>query len=61
MVTLNKIGNNPNTNYMTIYGLSTDIKPVDVFEDIRIANGSVFIEMDTDKKFYYDAENSAWN
>ena len=37
------------------YGLSTDtVRPEDC------ANGSQFIEMDTGKVFFYDAENQQW-
>ena len=38
----------------TYYGLSTDTKPLDV------ANGSAFIEMDTSKLYFFDAENPIW-
>lgn len=36
-------------------GLSTDNKPT---EDI--GNGSIFIEIDTKKIYFYDEENSTW-
>lgn len=36
-------------------GLSTDNKPT---EDI--GNGSIFIEIDTKKIYFYDEENSQW-
>lgn len=35
-------------------GLSTDDKPTDA------PNGSDFLEMDTGKMWYFDAENSQW-
>ena len=38
----------------TYYGLSTDTKPSNV------ANGSVFIEMDTSTLYFFDAENGEW-
>lgn len=38
----------------TYYGLSTDTKPS------AAPNGSVFIEMDTSKIYFYDAENKEW-
>jgi hypothetical protein len=41
-------------------GLSTDEKPTTLGEDKLIANGSVFIEMDTQKIFFFDAENEEW-
>ena len=37
-------------------GLSTDTKPT---EGVR--NGSVFLEMDTGKTYFYDEENSEWD
>lgn len=40
-------------------GLSTDTKP-SVVGDKTIANGSVFIEIDTQKLFFYDLENEQW-
>lgn len=46
-----------NGRYMgavTYYGLSTDTKPVSA------GNGSVFIEVDTQKGFFFDAENATW-
>lgn len=40
-------------------GLSTDTKPTS-FGDDAIANGTVFIEIDTGKFFMYDGENQQW-
>lgn len=39
----------------TFYGLSTDAKPSE-----NVANGSVFIEMDTSTIYFYDLENKTW-
>lgn len=39
----------------TYCGLSADTKPT-----TGIANGSVFIEMDTSKLYFFDSANSAW-
>ena len=39
----------------TYYGLSTDSKPTE-----GVGNGSAFIEMDTSKVYFFDAENSEW-
>lgn len=36
-------------------GLSTDRKPI---EDVN--NGSIFLEMDTEKLFMFDGENKKW-
>lgn len=41
---------------VTIYGTSTDDKPTDE----TIANGSIFVETDTQKVFMYDEENTTW-
>ena len=40
-------------------GLSTDNKPTEI-DGKTIGNGSVFIEIDTGKIFFYDAENEEW-
>ena len=39
----------------TFYGLHDDSKPTS-----GVGNGSCFIEMDTGKAFFFDAENSLW-
>lgn len=40
-------------------GLSTDEKPTKIGNKV-IDNGSVFIEIDTQKIFFYDLENQQW-
>lgn len=40
-------------------GLSTDTKPTEVNER-EVGNGSTFIEIDTGKIFFCDAENEEW-
>lgn len=40
-------------------GLSTDTKPTEI-DGKEIANGSVFIEIDTQKILFFDAENEEW-
>lgn len=42
------------------FGLSTDEKPIGKLGNVKIANGSVFIEMDTKKIYMYDEENQTW-
>lgn len=42
------------------FGKSTDEKPIGKFNDIKINNGSVFVEMDTKKIFMYDEEGQVW-
>ena len=39
-----------------VRGLSTDEKPT-----TNITNGSVYIEIDTGKVYFYDADNKQWN
>ena len=41
--------------YIEARGLSTDNKPT-----TDIANGSMYIEMNTGKVYFYDAEGEAW-
>lgn len=41
--------------YIEARGLSTDSKPTD-----DIYNGSMYIEMNTGKVYFYDAEGEAW-
>ena len=40
-------------------GLSTDTKPTEINES-QIDNGSIFIEIDTGKIYFYDLENQEW-
>lgn len=42
------------------FGLSTDEKPVDKVDGIKVTNGSMFIEMDTKKIYLFDEENQIW-
>jgi len=42
-----------------IRGLSTDTKPIET-DGLKIDNGSVFIETNTQKIFFYDLENQEW-
>lgn len=59
--TLRKYGAKYNTTYCELCGLSTDTKPIIQYDGVGIANGSLYIEMDTDKKYLYDEENQTWN
>ena len=45
----------PGVYLKKIYGLSSDTKPT-----YQIANGSIFIEMDTSDVYFFDEENSRW-
>ena len=40
-------------------GLSTDDKPT-TFEGKKIGNGSIFVEMDTEKIYFYDLHSETW-
>lgn len=64
MISIYKKENNKFTNEGEIIsaelrGLSTDGKPNKI-GDKTIDNGSTFIEIDTGKIFFYDAENEEW-
>lgn len=67
MITLQKIEDveryrvNPDVSYISVElrGLSTDTKPTE-FNGEQIDNGSIFIEIDTGKIFFYDLENEEW-
>lgn len=58
--TLRKYGAKYNTTFCQFCGLSTDNKPIISFNGINIANGSEFVEIDTDTKYLYDAEHQQW-
>ena len=60
MITLNKYGNRENRVWLELYGLSTDEKPIEKFDDIFIGNASTYYEMDTKNTFMYDEENKKW-
>lgn len=40
----------------TFFGLSTDVKPTGA----AVANGSAFIELDTSKIYFYNADGAEW-
>lgn len=46
---------NPIGSAVVAAGLSTDSKPTD-----GIANGSMFVEMDTGKIYLFDADGETW-
>ena len=52
---ISKTGLEANTTLFTFAGLSTDTKPT----GDNIQNGSTYIEMNTGKLFFYDAEGAA--
>lgn len=64
MVTLYKIENTeirPDAEIISaeLRGLSTDTKPTEIGKR-TIGNGSVFIETDTQKLFFYDETSQTW-
>jgi hypothetical protein len=54
------ITNGQDYKKVSLVGLSTDTKPVETFDDAKIANGSTFYAMDTGDVFMYDAEHDTW-
>lgn len=42
------------------FGLSTDTKPTETYDNMAIANGSTFMEMDTKTLSYYDESANDW-
>lgn len=58
MITIDKqiqdVGDTIATNE-TYYGLSTDSKPT-----TGVGNGSIFIEMNTGKAYFFNAAGNAW-
>ena len=46
-----------NNRTWVIYGLSSDEKPV----NSSIGNGTIFIEVDTSNRWYFDEEKQAWS
>ena len=60
MITLNKYGDKCNRVYLELYGLSTDTKPIEKFENVFIGNGSTLYTMDDKKAYIYSEENHTW-
>ena len=48
------------TYEMSFKGLSTDTKPTEKYNNLRIANGSTFMEIDTKSLKFYDEEGAQW-
>lgn len=57
MVTLDKSDVNEPLSFR---GLSTDTKPKVKYGDLKILNGSSFLEMDTQLVFFYDGAADDW-
>lgn len=65
MVTIYKTDVVKNTDegqvvYGELRGLSDDPKPTSNFEGKIIGNGCVFVEIDTQKLFFFDADSQEW-
>lgn len=43
-----------------IVGLSTEIKPVILYEKYLMSSGSKFVESDTGNKYMYDQDGRKW-
>lgn len=54
-----KTTKNGETSSYELRGLSTDEKPTKI-EGKDIPNGTIFIEINTGKIFFYDLENKLW-
>ena len=64
MISLYKIGKTnviESNTYISVElrGLSTDTKPTE-YNNRKIDNGSVFIEIDTGKLYFFDYESQEW-
>lgn len=60
MVTLQKIGDRHNRSVLQIVGLSTDVKPTVKVENMPLTNGSIYVELNTGKRYLFDEENKMW-
>lgn len=58
-VTLNNYGKMANMNTAEFYGKSTDEKPTEQ-NGGNIINGSIYVEIDTGRAYFYDAEMKMW-
>ena len=54
-----KIGEENTTIYGELRGKSTDTKPTEIDGKI-VGNGCAYVEIDTGKIFFFDAENEEW-
>ena len=45
---------------LSLKGLSTDTKPTEDWNGLGIDNGSTFLEMDTQKLYFYNEETKTW-
>ena len=64
MISIFKTDNVRNTEegqviFAELRGMSTDTKPTQIGDKI-IGNGSVFVEIDTEKLYFFDADSQEW-
>lgn len=59
MVTFTGMSKTDNDYQYDFNGLSSDTKPL-IADYPNMKNGSSFLEMDTKKIYFYDAENNEW-
>ena len=61
IIKTDKVDNTEEKQIITgeLRGLSTDTKPT-IIDNKIIGNGSVFVEIDTGKIFFYDLDGKAW-
>lgn len=57
MITVNKTDT---SDELSFKGLSTDTKPTQTFNGLKITNGSSFFEMDTQDVYFYDGAANEW-
>ncbi len=50
----------PDKAEISFVGLSTDTKPTDTYDGMTIKNGSDFLEMDTQKLYFYSEASKTW-
>lgn len=55
----NDVNTKNNDREIELRGLSTDTKPTKV-DGKDVPNGTVFVEIDTGKIYFYDLENQLW-
>ena len=60
MVSIYRISDFNSKYLFELVGLSTDEKPVGLFDGQPIKNGSTFLEIDTGAVFMYDQQNNIW-
>ena len=59
MITFTGVSKTETDHQYDFSGLSTDTKPT-IADYPNMRNGSSFLEMDTKKIYFYDADNDAW-